>query len=179
MNAVEWEDDSAQRQAREFAGRGEFVSASARELRAITRRLRLISALVLLVSAGSFGVLLWSIAARSSYEYEGNADFFVALNIVVAMSTIALLGTFEVLRKRGDAIFQEMSDELQWHVGRPDARDAPRERPLFDVRVALRTFSAAADLPLIPGRYGGAVYAAVNLAVAVAAVFIYQSTTSL
>jgi hypothetical protein len=41
---------------------------------------------------------------------------------------------------------------------------------VLEARVALRTFSAAAELPLVPGRFGGAIYALLNLIIAVVAV---------
>jgi hypothetical protein len=202
MSAVERDGELTSPDAHGDVGAGgDLMTGSARELLRITRRLRLIGALVLVVTSGSFGVLLWSIA-QSQYRYVSDAQFFALLNIAVAMSTVGLLGAFEVLRKRGDAIFQEMSDELQWYVGRSAPRDHPRggsagsghprgrstltsrestnpqERPVFEARVALRTFSAAAELPLIPGRFGGAIYAALNLAVAIAAVLIFQASVA-
>lgn len=149
------------------------IERSIRELTYVSRRLQFMGPTVLLVTLVNLGVLLWGIGANASY-YGYQAPLAI-INIVIAMATIAALGFFEALRKRGDAIFQEVSDELQWYVGHSESRglslrEAPSERPLLEARVVLRTFSAAAELPLVPGRLGGAAYALLNLVVAVAAV---------
>jgi hypothetical protein len=147
------------------------VERSVAELRFISQRLRLMGPLILLVTLGNIGVLLWGIGRTAPYgSYQ---ESIAVANIVIAMATIAALGFFETLRKRGDAIFQELSDELQWHVGRrtPDyLDDPPTTRPVLEARVMLRTFSAAAELPLVPGRFGGAAYACVSLLIAVLSV---------
>lgn len=76
---------------------------------------------------------------------------------------------FESVKKRGDAVFKELSDELQWHVRFEKVRDPfppaspPESRPGLSTRVALREFALSTDLPLIPGRYGPGIYVAINL----------------
>jgi hypothetical protein len=172
MSAVNPEDEP---QSYRFMGTMSApVEESVREVRFIARQLRLLGPLILLVTLGNMGVLLWGIGRSVQLGHVGYQDTLTVTNIVIAMVTIAALGLFETLRKRGDAIFQELSDELQWHVGRLPFREAPVERPMLDVRVTLRTFSAAAELPLVPGRFGGAVYAALNLIIAIASVFLFR-----
>ena len=132
----------------------------------ITRQLRVLGTAVLLVTLINFGLLLWIIAQATRPYHDEFQNINSLLNIVLAMGTIVALGLFETLRKRGNAIFQELSDELQWHVGRPRGPGQPQERPFLDARVALRTFSAASELPLIPGRFSAAAYAVLSLCIA-------------
>ena len=82
---------------------------------------------------------------------------------------------YEIAVKRGNVLFEEISDELQWHIetegilrpinpkeATPKGPVAP-ERPAINVRVVLRSFAQATDLPLFPGRYGPAFYTLINL----------------
>src|SRR5207248_3149729 len=77
--------------------------------------------------------------------------------LLMAFVTLFFAIHFETIRKRGDILFKEISDELQWNVrfSDPDSPGtAPPRRPSFDARLTLRSFAQASDLPLVPGRYG-------------------------
>lgn len=148
------------------------VTRSIRQLVQITQQLRILGTAVLLVTLINFGFLLWIIARVARPGYGDFQDINSLPSIILAMGTIVALGLFETLRKRGNAIFQELSDELQWHVGRPQAPGQPQERPFLDARVALRTFSAASELPLIPGRFSAAAYALLSLCIALGSVLV-------
>ena len=96
-------------------------------------------------------------------------------------NVICVLG-FEILRKNGDALFQEISDELQWRIGRKSKLPRSKEpsissatpqlkvdkyskyKPDLDARIILRNFTLASDLPLIPGRFSPAIYIGLNFA---------------
>lgn len=94
---------------------------------------------------------------------------FVTLLIpFVATMACAIIIWFERIRRSGDTLFEEISDELQWHVRHDDPKashSAARSRPDFSVRVALREFARLSDLPVIPGRFGPSIYIAVNVIV--------------
>ena len=100
------------------------------------------------------------------YVYPGvllvNASsLFVALLILVL---------YERLRKRGDALFEEISDEFQSYIalGGTEEKVASTDyRPPLGWRVVLRSFARTTDLPLVPGKFGPAVYAAINMALAI------------
>jgi hypothetical protein len=89
--------------------------------------------------------------------------------IVVGIGGVALmlLVVYDTTRKRGDALFEELSDELQWNVvngSQGGSKPGPdRERPPVDVRVRLRDYARATDLPFVPGRFGAAAYAAIDI----------------
>jgi hypothetical protein len=71
---------------------------------------------------------------------------------------------YESWRKRGEVLFEELSDELDWRVNPQQRGGYPRERPALEARVALRSFTRTSDLPLAPGRLGPAFYVLINLA---------------
>jgi hypothetical protein len=157
------------------------INRAVSELRFITGRLRIFGTVTLVATVINIGILFWAVylVARPKYfietrSFEGGSSLIV-VSIIIPMATIILLSLHETLRKRGDALFQELSDELQWHVGRRLESDMPRERPLLAARVSLRAFSAASELPLVPGRFGGAVYAGLNLTLAVTSVLLIRT----
>lgn len=93
--------------------------------------------------------------------------------LVLCSSALALISVvvYESLRKQGDSLFEEVSDELQWNIrkaGRKTTAGADYEatvadeRPKLHTRIILRSFARATDLPLIPGKFGPAIYAGVN-----------------
>jgi hypothetical protein len=92
---------------------------------------------------------------------------FVLIASTFAFLNIVILIGYERLHKRGDTLFDEISDELSWFTqpsrGQPSVGPAPVATPPIDVRVALRSFTRNADLPLVAGRFGPAVYGLVNL----------------
>ena len=99
-----------------------------------------------------------------------NGDFAQVLctqvGLALGIGALSLTVACERLRRRGDVLFQEISDELQWDI-RASTADSGKgiasERPPLDARMILRTFARAGDLPLVPGTFGPAVYAAINL----------------
>jgi hypothetical protein len=99
-----------------------------------------------------------------SYEYFLLA---MAANLLSALTVIALL-YFERLRRRGDTLFQELSEELNWFSRPRDLNESvvPYNVPPIDIRVALRTYTRMTDLPLVPGKFGPATYALVCLVAA-------------
>ncbi|MDZ7361412.1 MAG: hypothetical protein ONB46_11925 [candidate division KSB1 bacterium] len=96
---------------------------------------------------------------------------FVGLSLFVNLAVIVL---FENLRRGGDALFEEISDKLHWYVGYRKQKEngaAANDGQPPDARLVLRAFAGAADLPLIPGKFGPAIYAGVNLVFAL--LFLY------
>ncbi|HXQ72190.1 MAG TPA: hypothetical protein VN844_16965 [Pyrinomonadaceae bacterium] len=87
------------------------------------------------------------------------------LPLIATLIAVVAIVRYETLRKRGDALFEEISDELQWNLRQNVTETIARERPELNARVALRSFARATDLPLIPGRYGPVIYVAINLVI--------------
>lgn len=102
------------------------------------------------------------------------------LTATLALPAFILAGYFERLRKIGDVLFLEISDELQWNIRSKEMRSeesAARERPKLDVRITLRSFARASDLPLIPGKFGPAIYIAINVLIAVVVPWFYRGAS--
>jgi hypothetical protein len=89
-----------------------------------------------------------------------SSNFVVLMSSLVSTSALLCLIAYEYERKRGDALFEEISDELQWYVREGDTESA--SRPVIGARVVLRSFARGVDLPLAPGKFGPAIYFLVN-----------------
>lgn len=124
-----------------------------------------------LVSVFTLLNLLALLALRFNFLALYKADllaykFLQIGQIGFAVFALANAVLYETLRKRGDAMFEEISDELQWNIRGAKSSggaDLVDERPNLQARIILRTFARASDLPLIPGKFGAGIYAAVNL----------------
>lgn len=137
-------------------------------LEVIIKSLRIIGLMCAMGSFFNLCMFLWLFMMR----FPMSMGFMV--NAVILFFVLAGVVYFEILRKRGDAIFEELSDELQWYIrdGRKlktqtgdydDSESWAEERPTLNARIVLRTFSRTTDLPLVPGRFGPAIYAGINL----------------
>lgn len=137
-------------------------------LAVITKLIRIVGLICAMGSFFNLCVFLWFFMMRIPMDIQfiisATGLFFVLVCVVY----------FETLRKRGDVIFEELSDDLQWYIrdGKKlqthtgdydDSESWAEERPTLSARIVLRAFSQAADLPLIPGRFGPAIYAGINL----------------
>jgi len=102
---------------------------------------------------------------------------FTALFLGISvLSSLGIIILNENLRRKGDVLFEEISDELHWYVGPKKQSDngvVADQRPSWNARVVLRSFAQATDLPLIPGKFGSALYAGVNILIAF--LFLYFS----
>ena len=104
-------------------------------------------------------------AFQSALQTMSLSFWFACLAAVVG---IVCLVSFERARREGDAIFEEVSNDLQWRlVTNRDPREktdaampAAMQKPDIDSRLTIRRFVTASDLPLVPGRMGVTVYAA-------------------
>jgi len=142
-------------------------------LQRTTKWLRLSRIFVAVFTAINIFVVLFMFGLRENLLADnvklGNnfVGFAVLMNLVVIV-------VFENLRKGGDALFEKISDELHWYLGYRKQKDngtAANDGQPLDARLVLRAFARAADLPLIPGKFGPAIYAGVNVVIAL--LFLY------
>lgn len=93
---------------------------------------------------------------------------FIALSSALTLAAVVLAMMFEALRRRGDREFESMSAELQVYHRRAMAASESEEEPsggfVRDAQVALGAFTAAGNVPLIPGQFGPTLYALSNIA---------------
>lgn len=111
------------------------------------------------------------------YQMALQVTFYLAIGLWIA--TIVSVTLHETNRKQGEAIFEEVSDELQWHVrylGEYDKAPSSNSRPELRARVTLRSFTRTTDLPLIPGSFGPALYVAVSTLSLFAATWFFRLT---
>lgn len=87
--------------------------------------------------------------------------------IVLIGFNISLVLAFEMVKKNGEAIFEELSDEFQWNLrsGKRGNLSPSALRPPLELRVELRSFLSASNLPLAPERSGPLIYMLLNLLV--------------
>ena len=85
-------------------------------------------------------------------------------SVLVGLAVLFAIINFESSRKQGNALFEEISDELQWlPVKKETESNLPEYRPNIEVRLILRSFVQCVDLPLIPGRFGPILYVIINV----------------
>jgi hypothetical protein len=143
------------------------VNQSMSELRMVTRRLRLLGLVIVLFTVGSVLEAL-ILPLFPGYDLTNRSLALMAASLAVA--ALALIILYDRTRRRGEALFEEISDEFQWYIARPTTKGGVT--PPLDVRVVLRTFAKTSDLPIVPGRFGPAIYATVNIVAALITVFL-------
>ena len=143
------------------------LSEAVRRLYSTTFRLRVLGIAVFAGTVLNLGFLVYVRASERhdddflTYDYR---EWVLALALLTG-AVLVLAVMHDQVRRAGDTLFEEISDEVQWHRQKgADNTEVALERPLLEIRVALRRYSVASDLPLVRGRAGAAVYAAVNLA---------------
>jgi hypothetical protein len=148
-----------------------------RMLEAISVRLRALGLLVAALTVSNLGVVVAEVVQRATFTPRSTMLMYLLISGGIALTTLVAVSWFDSLRKRGNVLFQEVSDELQWFVGR-GARlqeTLPPVRPLLSARVALRSFASAGELPLVPGRLGPAGYAVMNVVCVLTAAVVYSA----
>ena len=147
------------------------VVAGINRLRSITNTIRILgfyAALCTGCAIASFSYIL--LTSRFSHVFP---DPFLLLTI----STVGSFGALvfrDSVRKGGETLFEELSDELQWHVlnDRQSLTQGIEGRPSLEMRYQLRRFARNTDLPLISGPIGTAIYALLNLSIFLAGAYL-------
>lgn len=122
---------------------------------------------VVAISLAEVLVLVFIFLAKFGFLRLAPLDLAASLLAIQAgLFTMALISVilFERARKDGDGAFQELSNLFQ---GEPVSVDEG-----LAMRVELRRFAAASDLPLVPGKVGPGIYAAANLALLIASIWV-------
>jgi hypothetical protein len=183
--------DNARAGAGGYGHQVDYLSNMTKQLASITSRLRLLGIIILSTTLLNIGVLVGgvadSIAIRQYNQINSsdiangiiNASYFsirwLIANLVIFAISLIVLGVTDVLKRRGDAFFQEISNAFQEFDKEPDS-DVPKVPSdlLSEARISIRSFVSSADPPLIRGRYGTGIYALVNIAIILIAVIIYS-----
>jgi hypothetical protein len=142
------------------------LRGSLSDLRFISKRLQRYGFIALIFTVVNFASLILTLSLRFLPLGTLTTIFFAFyLPLIATVTALVAIVRYDNLRKRGDALFEEISDELQWNVRQNLTETIARERPELNARVALRSFARATDLPLIPGKYGPGIYATINFVI--------------
>jgi hypothetical protein len=99
-------------------------------------------------------------------NYTFSPSEFLTFIIMFLVGAFLSLVIYDYTRRNGDALFDEISDELQWNLTKSlkaTSSDIRSEKPALTARVILREYTTSIDLPLVRGKHGIAIYAAVNI----------------
>nr|VFJ68049.1 MAG: hypothetical protein BECKFW1821C_GA0114237_101341 [Candidatus Kentron sp. FW] len=91
--------------------------------------------------------------------YGGELIRMVEPVVMFTVFVVVAAFLFVFLKKRGDAYFEELSDEL--HAS--GASEPNRDEFSLSARIVMRSYSNYASLPLIPGRFGPGIIAGLNI----------------
>jgi hypothetical protein len=94
----------------------------------------------------------------------------LSLSIVISAVVCALLGLYLNLRRNAEVLFEELSEEMQWYVGKARPRPSKSSdekivtsKPELDYRLTLRKYAKSTDLLFVPGTYGPVFYLLLNV----------------
>lgn len=90
---------------------------------------------------------------------------WVLLPISTGIASLTAVFLFDAVKRRLEVLFEEVSDEIQWFIRRSDRHEVgdSTARPQMRSRLAVRDAARVQELPMIPGRYGPALYSLVAL----------------
>jgi len=114
------------------------------------------------------------LAASPLVALGRNLDLATATQLMLLGLALAGLLTFDRLTRRGEALYQEITEKLEWRSREPggDVDALTSERiPAWDdywsmVRRGLREYLSSTHLPLVRSDASAVVYAAANIALA-------------
>jgi hypothetical protein len=134
---------------------------SASRLIGFTTLVHLLVSLVLPV------VLLWFLHSLLTF-FGRLLPVSAVLETFIVICVILLLVKFDNRIKRGNAIYQEISDELEWKVirERDEENQPPKtgDPPRLKTRILLREFVLSTRLPLVNSTHSITLYTIVNIA---------------
>jgi hypothetical protein len=139
----------------------------------VSQMLRRLSYLAVSATTISLGVMFWVLLVGWKWEWFGT-DWLAIVSL--SFGSVALYGcaSHEIWRKRGEVLFEEISDEVERRtvmIARDPKFEEEKPGLLLRARLALRDFAHASDLPFIPGKFGPTIYAAVNLLIPILILF--------
>lgn len=136
----------------------------------LAQRMRMLGMYVTILTACNLLGVLVFLAMRGRFL----SDIPMATHIAITLLAITSLTMYANLRSRAEVIFAELSEEVQWFIGRQiiernlkSPPSPPEFKPDLNTRIVLRTYAKATDLLFVPGDYGPGIYVMINLVVPV------------
>ena len=102
----------------------------------------------------------------SRYAVVWNSSLLNALPLLTCVVAVLCVALYEYFRRQGNVLYDEISDELEWNVRSARLAEGGKLAeypPDVNVRIVVRMFAHATDLPLFPGDKGPAIYVLLNL----------------
>jgi len=133
-----------------------------KRLKTITLRLRLVGLYIAIITAFSITLELTTMSYNSIYFPKEQIKFIIYTMFIVSLIFLIF---YDKMRRSGDAIYEEISDELQWDIKKYKKFEfnIEKNKPSLDARIILREYINTTDLPLTRGSYGVTVYTLINL----------------
>lgn len=105
----------------------------------------------------------------------------VLATVGTLLALLMVLIMYDVFRRRGSGIFEELSDTLQflsYGTSKDPSSTYPEEEEklshiMIEARFVMREFSSSSNLPLIPGQYGPSIFFLINLLISLSMVFVH------
>jgi hypothetical protein len=159
---------------------GDSLDSALDVLERQSRRIRYIGSAIALGTIGHFASFLLSFLTSSFAT-----TFYAMVELAVAVPIFSVITFYDREVAKADGLFQEISDELEWHVrgrsheARPTTSNRELERPRLRARLVLREFLNSTRLPFIArasGNFGGGalIYLLMNLALTVTVVVLLR-----
>jgi hypothetical protein len=145
-----------------------------------THKIRVIALMVVSVTAVNLvlSILVIFVAVLfESVRFDSRLQFsLIGPPIVLLISALGTLYLYDQRRGYANALFEEISDELEWRLKAvaKDEETTPsheisRESPRLRARIILREFVLTTDLPFGHGREGAGFYVITNVLVSLMA----------
>jgi hypothetical protein len=164
---------SSQRHVSSESGSGVLEVLS--QLERVTQRLHSLGRVAALLTLLSFLCALGVVGLQRASETAIAHLWGLPIGLAFPLAAIAAIFQFDMLKRKGDILFKELSDELQWYVryGREQmgagSEPSPEYRPQLRARIVLREYAYSTTLPLVSSTNGPLMYAVANVSFALIA----------
>lgn len=93
---------------------------------------------------------------------------------IIFLFVAVVLFNFDVRRKSGAIVLQELSDQLHWKSDRV----GDKEMDSLEIRILLRKLSGSESLPFVPRDAGPSIYILVHLSLLLLSGFVFRTVFS-
>ncbi len=147
-------------------------------LKGITQKLRLFSSLLLSLLLFDIGLVVYFSMTRktsssgfSSYSsYREQEITITTFSLAICISAILIIFMFYNLRNRGMAIYEEITDEIDYNNKSGNGNRLP-----IELRVTIKDFLKSTDLPFTTGTNGQAFYLVLFLTLLLSVILLKTS----
>lgn len=159
--------------SRRDQGGFETLSGAMQLLGRNTTQLNQLSIAVILLTFSNLVLLVFVLVGRPlGFPLQTRFNLFI-ISILVAFGALLAIILFDVVRRKGEAMFEELSNYHQSTAG-----TEPQVPESLEFRLLLRQFLSTTTLPLVRGRAGPAYYALLNIVMMLLSATFFSLATS-